>query len=1154
MYTLMRRKRLGIPVAFAAFLALVGVCTLALNATAANQSVAALGSLSGNGTWLAPNIIQYNDQDSHQVLLYESFKDAQGTDDTGFTSESIAQYLSHNKDTDLCYTDTNADTTYYADNASDLKHLKTLTTTPVMAAVHVAGISYKGDSTYPTLWVESVGFMQHLGGGCNDGGGTGTFNNTRPDGTLPIYKPSDPAAKNSPWILNNLIGTVQWLSPYTLSVKGTFTIPGYPDDGKAGSGDTWLDGTIENGREFYQSTNESGGSMSFTSKPAIPTNTPSDAVSSCNDFSTHIVIPYLDYVSPFAQPAGTPHYDYAQIYIPHLVNRNGQYCTDSPIAGWVQIANARPTTPPITSTDVTLGWTDVDKLQTTGAVTRADGSVIISDATTFTSTVPVANITGDDMKLTAPAECGGFQNTIDVNPYLLAPYATLTVYGYTQNNRCGQIENLTVKITTPYPNSSVDNSGDNGGPAGTNGSAAIPCPVNDALLGWVLCPVFNLAQTAVQTLNTLIQKVLFIDTSQIFGPGAGFQSSYNVIRNVGISLLVVAGLVMVVSQAAGLEAFSAYTIRKALPRIVIAAIGMSLAWPLMEFAITFFNDLGGWITNIILSVAPQASTGASSDQFATISGGIADLLIGGAIAFVAGVSIPIVFSLILSVAIVLFMGYAVLVVRQMIIILCIILAPLAIAASVLPGTEKGWKLWRSTFVGLLATFPAVMGMLAAGTAVAGIAETAAKNNGNNPGLELTAVVANFAGYALILPVMRMMSRALDGFTGMLNERGRGLLDGLRNGRIAARQRNRTAVRNEDRFSNNTRLGRWLNRRGARAYTGIGTGFGLIPGGAQRRAAALVDLRKGVAAAEAGREGLNMQLANDDDANAVMFLSAGRGGLRGGARAGQRLRDLHSTEVGGERYWEDGWNQQRVNSAVAQAQAVGINATNFRAAVQSLPANKARSLGTQREVTANILDPTTGAVLRSQTFTPEVVQTINETLNEGAYGNIAERQDLGETFGFNARKGGRTDISAFITGTDNLANLTPAQGWRRASMPELAANGTDALRVHGDDILNRFLRDPDPARRQEAAIQLLEMQNLLPHVSDDSKLAINEYLTRAGYVEEIPNALGPGRAGGRNHESAEDFLARQLAGPVTGGALRSEARVYDSRVPNQERNP
>jgi hypothetical protein len=117
-----------------------------------------------------------------------------------------------------------------------------------------------------------------------------------------------------------------------------------------------------------------------------------------------------------------------------------------------------------------------------------------------------------------------------------------------------------------------------------------------------------------------------------------------------------------------------------------------------------------------------------------------------------------------------------------------------------------------------------------------------------------------------------------------------------------------------------------------------------------------DIASRAAGEEAMKNPLMNQLQYDDDGIAAMFLSAGQSSRI--ARAG--LRNLHYRNG----VWDDGWNDARIDRAVAMAESVGINQRNFIASGTLGAQNKFRSLGygpAANEIIRSTIDRAAGVV-------------------------------------------------------------------------------------------------------------------------------------------------------------------------------------------------
>ncbi len=250
------------------------------------------------------------------------------------------------------------------------------------------------------------------------------------------------------------------------------------------------------------------------------------------------------------------------------------------------------------------------------------------------------------------------------------------------------------------------------------------CPVESGTaLRWLACPIIDGGAALTNGLDSIINYFLTINTVQIYGntqgeisnpgdPGSntsssGFYKAWTSFRNLGLGLVVIAGIIMVMSEALGLQIVDAYTIRKVLPRLLIAVIGISLSWSFMYFMVTLFNNLGTGMASLIYSSFEGVSTVSKGTGTAAIfatyfgqGGGLLALGFLGVLSFLG--------TLILALVV----GIAVLIFREGIILMCIIIAPLAIASYVLPNTSKFASFWWDAFFKALIAFPIITGFIA----------------------------------------------------------------------------------------------------------------------------------------------------------------------------------------------------------------------------------------------------------------------------------------------------------------------------------------------------------------------------------------------------------------------------------------------------------
>lgn len=281
---------------------------------------------------------------------------------------------------------------------------------------------------------------------------------------------------------------------------------------------------------------------------------------------------------------------------------------------------------------------------------------------------------------------------------------------------------------TPEAASQSENGG--GGSASGSGSVANvqdDCPISEWGLRWFVCPIITAIDQAVAPIDAILDKFLTFpeeDFNASSSPGSAYYLAWGDFRDIAVSLLVLAALIMVIGQSMGLDLLDAYSIRKILPRLLLAAVLLSISWPLMAYVVGFFNDLGNWIGDIILypfqGLYPRASALTPVGIAASIAGdttvGIA--AIAAALTASAALDIIGVITLLLSLLLALVVAFVSLMIREMIIILCVITAPVAIVMYILPTTQRFWRFWRDALISALLMFPIIAAFLAAGRVLA----------------------------------------------------------------------------------------------------------------------------------------------------------------------------------------------------------------------------------------------------------------------------------------------------------------------------------------------------------------------------------------------------------------------------------------------------
>lgn len=209
----------------------------------------------------------------------------------------------------------------------------------------------------------------------------------------------------------------------------------------------------------------------------------------------------------------------------------------------------------------------------------------------------------------------------------------------------------------------------------------------------------------------------------------------------------------------------AYTIRKAIPRIVIAVIALNISIYLCIGAIDVVKVAGHGLGELLTTpFTHNAQFGRDQIQnngtnvavgigalLAVFAGGAAVIwapaVIGGAALF----AIPLIAAFIISASLIMLAVLFTLAIRQALLIFCVVTSPVAIALSVLPGTEKYFKKWLDLFISTLMVYPIIAAIFAMSTVMTYVLIGTADSSPDAIGLTkiLSAMVVAFAPLVLI---------------------------------------------------------------------------------------------------------------------------------------------------------------------------------------------------------------------------------------------------------------------------------------------------------------------------------------------------------------------------------------------------------------------
>lgn len=166
--------------------------------------------------------------------------------------------------------------------------------------------------------------------------------------------------------------------------------------------------------------------------------------------------------------------------------------------------------------------------------------------------------------------------------------------------------------------------------------------------------------------------------------------------------------------------FSNFTIKQALPRLIIAAIAINFSYALCALLVDTSNLLGQSIFALLKSLHGEVmdSTSLIALVELVLAGGVTasagTAVVGGAVAaaFIAGVGTQLLLgvilmfvSFLLGIALAIFIALLILAARQALIIILVVVAPIAFAFYILPGTKSLFDRWRKLLTTMLVFFP-----------------------------------------------------------------------------------------------------------------------------------------------------------------------------------------------------------------------------------------------------------------------------------------------------------------------------------------------------------------------------------------------------------------------------------------------------------------
>lgn len=310
------------------------------------------------------------------------------------------------------------------------------------------------------------------------------------------------------------------------------------------------------------------------------------------------------------------------------------------------------------------------------------------------------------------------------------------------------------------------------------------CTTNAHELGWIICPIVTGVSSFLKDFyEDWIEPFLNIDiglfrfngdasstTDDSAAYSAGnIYSVWTTFQGFANLAFVIVFLVVIFSQLTGIG-IDNYGIKKILPKLIVCAVLINLSYIICMLAVELSNIIGFAVKGLFTSVAPDVSGIKIRVNPATPSGeeipGLGTNL--AVIGIIAGLTIPYALSvgwaiivpaliLVLSVLLSLFFLFAMLGIRQALVIILVCLSPLAFVCYMLPNTKKLFDKWFNIFKAMLLAFPICSGLVYGGDLVAKILVASNQDASSfisSVGILFTAAIVSIAPVFMIPGMIR----------------------------------------------------------------------------------------------------------------------------------------------------------------------------------------------------------------------------------------------------------------------------------------------------------------------------------------------------------------------------------------------------------------
>jgi hypothetical protein len=313
------------------------------------------------------------------------------------------------------------------------------------------------------------------------------------------------------------------------------------------------------------------------------------------------------------------------------------------------------------------------------------------------------------------------------------------------------------------------------------------CNVDNGL-GWIICPITKTLASGMDWVFKTLAGFLAVRPAET-GQDTVLYRAWTYMRSIANVAFVAAFLIIIYSQLSNVG-LNNYSIKKLLPRLIVAALLVNLSYYICSIAIDMSNILGYSLQDMFIqirnSLVGPGGNSWSLTSWESLSGFI---LSGGTAAASGGIilfttlstyglagSLFLLLPALVSALMAVLVALVVMAARQAVITLLVIIAPIAFVAYLLPNTEKLFDKWRGMFMTLLVLFPA-FSLIFGGSQ---LAAEAIIQNADSINVVILGMLVQVAPLFITPMLVKLSGSTVSRIAGLINNPNKGIIDRTRN--------------------------------------------------------------------------------------------------------------------------------------------------------------------------------------------------------------------------------------------------------------------------------------------------------------------------------------------------------------------------------------